>query len=146
MAHEIGHYALNHIYESILFLGLILVLGFLFVHLAFDRVVGRWGQSWRVSGIGDVAGLPLLSALLSIFFFIGTPVLNTYIRVNEAEADLFGLHASRQPEGFAEAALKLGEYRKLDPGRLEEWIFYDHPSGRARIEMAMQWRAEHPVE
>jgi len=39
-------------------------------------------------------------------------------------------------------ALKLGEYRKMDPGPVEEWIFFDHPSGRARIEMAMNWKAE----
>jgi STE24 endopeptidase len=143
MGHEIGHYALNHIYESIVFLGVVLVLGFLFVRWSFDRVVARWGAHWRVSGIGDLAGLPLLSALMAIFFFIGTPFLNTYIRVNEAEADLYGLHSAGQPEGFAEVALKLGEYRKLDPGPLEEWIFFDHPSGRARIEMAMRWKAEH---
>jgi STE24 endopeptidase len=43
-------------------------------------------------------------------------------------------------------ALKLGEYRKLDPGPLEEWVFFDHPSGRTRIHMAMQWRAEHPED
>jgi STE24 endopeptidase len=143
MGHEIGHYALNHIYESIVFLGVVLVLGFLFVWWAFDRVIARWGERWRVEGIGDVAGLPLLSALMAIFFFVGTPVLNTYIRVNEAEADLYGLHAAGEPEGFAEVALKLGEYRKLDPGPIEEWIFFNHPSGRARIEMAMRWKAEH---
>ena len=143
MAHEIGHYALNHIYESIIFLGVVLVLGLLFVRWGFDRAIARWGARWRVDGIGDVAGLPLLSAMFSIYFFLGTPFLNSYIRVNEAEADMFALHASRQPEGFAEVALKLGEYRKLDPGPIEEWIFYDHPSGRARIEMAMRWRKEH---
>jgi len=70
------------------------------------------------------------------------PVLNTYTRVNEAEADIYGLQASREPEGFAEVALKLGEYRKLDPGPFEEWFFFDHPSGRARIAMAMRWKAE----
>jgi STE24 endopeptidase len=39
-------------------------------------------------------------------------------------------------------ALKLGEYRKLAPGPLEEWVFFDHPSGRNRIRMAMRWKAE----
>ena len=58
-----------------------------------------------------------------------TPVINTLIRTEEAEADIFGLNAARQPDGFAEAALQLSEYRKLDPGPLEEWIFFDHPSG-----------------
>jgi STE24 endopeptidase len=72
-----------------------------------------------------------------------TPVFNTLIRTQEAEADIFGLNASQQPDGMAQAALHLGEYRKLDPGKLEEIVFFDHPSGRNRILMAMRWKAEH---
>jgi len=143
MAHEIGHYVLNHMYEMIIYIGIILVLGFIFIRWAFDRVINRWGKGWSVSGIGDLAGMPLLAALFALFFFFMTPFLNTIIRVNEAEADLFALHAARQPDGAAEVALKLGEYRKLDPGPIEEWIFFDHPSGRSRIHMAMTWKAEH---
>ena len=142
MGHEMGHYALNHVYELILSFGLVLAGGFAFVHWGFGRALRRWGGRWGVQGIGDVAGLPLLGALLAIYLFALTPVVNTIIRANESEADLFGLNASRQPEGFAEVALKLGEYRKLDPGPIEEWIFFDHPSGRTRIRMAMDWKAE----
>ena len=32
----------------------------------------------------------------------------------------------------------------MEPGPLEELLFYDHPSGRTRIETAMRWKAEHP--
>jgi STE24 endopeptidase len=54
------------------------------------------------------------------------------------------LNASAQPDGFAQVALKLGEYRKLNPGPIEEFVFFDHPSGRTRIYAAMRWKAEHP--
>jgi hypothetical protein len=37
--------------------------------------------------------------------------------------------------------LKLGKYRKMEPSPLEEFIFFDHPSGRSRIRMAMDWKA-----
>jgi STE24 endopeptidase len=146
MAHELGHYVLNHVYETVVFFIVVLVAGFGFVRFTFDRAVARWGGKWGVSGIGDIAGLPLLGALLAIYFFCLTPILNTYIRTNEAEADIFGLNVAREPEGFAEVSLMLSEYRKLDPGPIEEWIFYDHPSGRARIAMAMQWKAENLEE
>lgn len=142
MAHEIGHYVLNHIYESIVFFAVVLTLAFAFVRWGFEAARGRWGTRWGIEGISDVAGLPLLAAVFSTFFFLATPVMNTYIRTNEAEADIFGLNAAREPDGFAETALKLGEYRKLDPGPFEEWFFFDHPSGRSRIEMAMRWKAE----
>ena len=141
MGHELGHYVLNHVYEGLLELGLMVLLAFAFVRLTFDAVRSRFGARWGVKGIDDPAGLPLVAALFSTFFFLATPAVNTIIRVNEAEADLFGLNASRQPDGFAEVALKLGEYRKLEPGPVEEWIFFDHPSGRERILMAMRFKA-----
>jgi STE24 endopeptidase len=142
MGHEMGHYVLHHIYESILYFGVVLVTGFAFLRWGFGRATARWGERWGVRGVGDPAGLPLLSALLTIFFFVLTPLNNTYIRTNEVEADIFGMNAARQPDGFAEVALLLGEYRKLSPGPVEEWIFFDHPSGRNRILMAMKWKAE----
>ena len=146
MAHEMGHYVLNHMYETIVFFGIILIFGFVFIRWSFEWVRKRWGNRWSVSGIGDLAGMPLLAALFALFFFLITPFMNTFIRVNEAEADLFALHAAREPDGAAEVALKLAEYRKLDPGPIEEWIFYDHPSGRSRIHMAMTWKAENLPE
>ena len=142
MAHEMGHYVLNHIFELLLQIGLLIVVGFAFVRWAFDRVAARWGPRWGIRGIADVAGLPLLVLLLSVFFFVLTPVTNTMIRTQEVEADIFGLNAARQPDGEAEVALKLGEYRKLKPGPVEEFVFFDHPSGYSRILMAMRWKAE----
>ena len=70
------------------------------------------------------------------------PVLNTLVRTQEYEADIFGLNTARQPDGEAEADMLVGEYRKLDPTPLEEFLFFDHPSGRTRIYAAMRWKAE----
>jgi STE24 endopeptidase len=143
MGHEMGHYVLHHVSKSILFFGVVLVAGFAFLRWAFDRAAGRWGEKWGLRGVADPAGLPLLLALFSLYGFVLTPVINTHIRTGESEADIFGLNAAREPDGMAEVALQLSEYRKLDPGPVEEWIFFDHPSGRNRISMAMRWKAEH---
>ncbi|HEV2853902.1 MAG TPA: M48 family metallopeptidase [Thermoanaerobaculia bacterium] len=142
MGHEMGHYVLNHIYKGIFYFGVVLTVGFAFLRWGFERATARWGERWGVRGVGDPAGLPLFAALLSVFFFVLTPLNNTYFRTGEAEADIFGLNAAREPDGFAEVALQLSEYRKLSPGPFEEWIFFDHPSGRNRILMAMRWKAE----
>lgn len=142
MAHEIGHAVLHHIYGAFLFIAVIVVIGFAFLRWSFDWVLKRKGSAWGVSGIGDVAGLPLVVLILSVFFFILTPVTNTYVRTTEAEADLFALNAAHQPDAEAQIDLKLGEYRKLNPGPLEEFLFFDHPSGRSRILMAMRWKAD----
>jgi STE24 endopeptidase len=141
MAHEMGHYVLNHGIKLILYFGLFILGAFAFTHLFFERVVRRWGERWGVRGIADPAGFPLLVLIFSIFFFLITPLANTAVRVTEREADAFGLNTAREADGMAKVALKLGTYRKLDPSPLEEFIFFDHPSGRARIRMAMDWKA-----
>lgn len=143
MAHEMGHYVLNHSAKLLIYFGLFFLVGFAVVRLAFDASVRKWGTRWDVRNIGDPAGLPLLSLLLAAYFFVITPIRNTAIRATEREADAFSINTSREPEGMAKVALKLGTYRKLDPTPLEEFIFFDHPSGRARIRMAMDWKAAH---
>jgi STE24 endopeptidase len=145
MAHEMGHYVLNHIYKLLLQLGVIVLLGFWAVTRLFEKLRVRFEARWKVQDIADPAGLPLLMLLFSAYLFLMTPVVNTVIRVQEQEADLYGINASGQPDGAARAALKASEYRKMEPGPIEEAIFYDHPSGRTRIFTAMRWKAEHPV-
>ena len=144
MGHEMGHYVLNHSYKGVVIFGVIIVIGFAFLRWAFDRANARFGARWDVRGVGDTAGLPLFALLLAFYFFLLTPVVNTVVRTMEYEADMFGLNAARQPDGFASTALKLSTYRKIDPTPLEEKIFYDHPSGHTRIFSAMRWKAEHP--
>jgi STE24 endopeptidase len=146
MGHELGHYVLNHGYKGVVFFSLLIAAGFWFTHWFYGAVSARWGAGWGLRGIDDFAGLPLLMAGLGLFMFLATPVRNTLIRTQEAEADIFGLNAARQPDGFATTALKLAEYRKLAPGKWEEIIFFDHPSGYQRVLMAMRWKAEHQPE
>lgn len=144
MGHEMGHYVLNHVYELLLSFGVLIAMGFAAIARVFPALAARYAGRWGVRGIEDPAGLPLIVLLFSAYFFLITPIANSIVRSNESEADVFGLNAAGEPEGFAETALLLGEYRKLHPGRLEEIIFFDHPSGYTRIHTAMQWRAERP--
>jgi STE24 endopeptidase len=143
LGHEMGHYVLSHQALLTTWLGLVFFIGFAFVNWLFGRLVGAFGRRWDVAGIDDPAGLPVLAAGASLFLLLATPVLNTIVRTAEAQADIFGLNTARQPDGFATVSLKLSNYRKLDPSRIEELVFYDHPSGRTRISGAMRWKAEH---
>ena len=142
MGHEMGHYVLHHIYQDILFFGVVIVIAFALLHWTLNWSLKLWGEKWKIRGIGDAAVLPLVVLLVSIFGFAMTPILNTQTRTQEGEADMYGLNASRLPDGFAQAAIHLGEYRKMNPGPVEEFVFFDHPSGRNRIYAAMRWKAE----
>jgi STE24 endopeptidase len=142
MGHEMGHYVMHQIDINIVFTAILAFLGFASLRWAIDRCLRRWGAKWDIRGIGDPAVLPLVTLLVSIFLFVLTPITNTQTRIGEQEADIFGLNASRQPDGFAQAAIQLAQYRKMNPGPLEEFVFYDHPSGYNRIHNAMRWKAE----
>ncbi len=144
MGHEMGHYVLNHEYKGLVISGVLILIGFAFVNWGINFALARWGSAWDIRGITDVAVLPLAAILFFSYLFVTTPISNTVTRTMEFEADMYGLNAAQQPDGEANVDMMLGEYRKLDPGPIEEFIFYDHPSGRTRITAAMRWKAEHP--
>ncbi|HEX4370133.1 MAG TPA: M48 family metallopeptidase [Rhizomicrobium sp.] len=143
LGHEMGHYVMGHMTRLILLTGLVIIVAFAFMHWGFIFATELFGGQWQVRRVEDIAGLPLLVALFSVFFFLATPITNTISRTTEHQADVFGLDAVRKPDAFATIALKLSTYRKLEPGKWEEIIFYDHPSGRTRIMDSMVWKKEH---
>ncbi len=142
MGHEMGHYVMHHIYNGLMFSVIVVVVMFSLLRWGLDRLVGVFGRRWQLQSTTDLAAVPLAILILITISFVLTPIQNSYTRMQEYEADIYGLNASRQPDGEAEVDLLLGEYRKLEPGPLEEALFFDHPSGRTRIKAAMRWKAE----
>ena len=146
MGHEMGHYKLNHIQKLLAYLTLMSLILFVILYLVAPRILARLGNRWSVREISDPASAPLLFMLLSILSVPGGIIFNSIIRHHESEADAFGLEAAREPDGFAMTAMQLSEYRKVEPSAVEEFLFYDHPSGRTRVRMAMDWKAKHLAE
>ena len=143
MGHELGHYVLGHSVSLLIGFTLIAGLFLLVLDRATPWLVRRFGDRWRIAGRDDPAIVVPATIVASVLALLLTPVTNSLIRFHEMQADYFGINTSRAPDGWARVALKLGEYRKLEPGALEEIVFFDHPSGRTRILMAMRWKAHH---
>lgn len=143
MGHELGHYVLNHSFSLLLGFGLIILFGYLAIARVVPAMLRRWGARWGVDRIDDPAAVPAAFIVLAVFFMLATPFTNSLTRMHEQEADIFGLNAARAPDGFAKIAMKLSTYRKIEPSKWEEIIFYDHPSGHTRVLTAMKWKAEH---
>jgi STE24 endopeptidase len=146
MGHEMGHYVLGHVLRTILYFSLLIIAFLLFLWWATPRILARHGQKWGVRDVADPAVTPLFAMIAAVAAMLATPLFNTIVRTQESEADAFGLDAAREPDGFALTAMKLSEYRKIEPSPLEEAIFFDHPSGRTRVHMAMEWKARHLAE
>ena len=143
VGHEMGHYVLGHARRGLLFLVLLAAISLWIVSRAAPALIKRHGERWGVRNLADPASMPVLSILFAILGVIATPITNTITRTAESDADAFGLNTAREPDGFASAAMKLSEYRKIEPDPLEEMVFYDHPSGATRVRMSMQWKKDH---
>jgi STE24 endopeptidase len=144
MGHELGHYVLHHVLRLVIYDSLVFALGYAFIHWSASRLIARWRDRFALRDLSDIAALPLVAALFTSFLFLATPLLNSITRSAEQEADIFGLNTAREPYGFAMAAMRLSSYRKLEPTRLEEIVFFDHPSGHTRVYDSMRWLKENP--
>ena len=146
MGHEMGHYVLNHVQWMIAQFA-VLILGIMYLlWWSVPRLIARYGHAWGVTGASDLAAVPLYYLIAAALSLVATPITKTLIRRHEIQADAFGLDAAREPDGFAATAMQLSEYRKIEPGPIEEALFFDHPSGRTRVHMAMVWKAAHLAE
>ena len=143
MGHEMGHYKLYHIQKLLAYLAVMTLIGFAIVAWAAPRILARHGERWGVREVADPASAPLLNGILTVLLVPAGILFNSIIRHHESEADAFGLAAAKEPDGFAMTAMQLSEYRKIEPAAWEEMLFYDHPSGRTRVKMAMDWKAAH---
>jgi STE24 endopeptidase len=141
VGHEMGHYKRGHIFIEAIILGLLALAFFGLANLLFpfaERFLKTGSRS-----IADPVGLPALFAVLTTLVLISTPMRNTLTRLLESDADAFSLRVAHEPDGLAKALVKTSEYRADSPSDLEEFIFYDHPSVRRRVQRAMDWKAAH---
>jgi STE24 endopeptidase len=143
VGHEMGHYARQHILWQLGAMIPLLVLAFFLVDRLFP-LASRLLGAGDVRGISDPAGYPVFTAILVVLGLLGTPIMNTMIRTGEIDADNYSLRTAREPDGLAKALVKTIEYRAANPGKLEEIIFYSHPSVSWRVRNAMDWKAANP--
>jgi STE24 endopeptidase len=88
--------------------------------------------------------LPVLVFMVSLLLLLAQPVVNGTIRMGENEADQYSLETVNLPDALASALVKTAEYRYPRPGRLQEILFYTHPSVERRVRRAMDWKAASP--
>jgi STE24 endopeptidase len=144
--HEMGHYVLGHVRQGIQFAIALLLL---FLYLAFRSlhwVLARWGETWAIRGPDDLASLPALLLLLSVFGFLSTPIQNAFSRHLEQQADQYGLEVihgqiADAPVVAAHAFQVLGEVDLEEPNpspAVKLW-FYNHPPLDERMRFAQTY-------
>ncbi|MEA3079588.1 MAG: endopeptidase [Sphingomonadales bacterium] len=139
--HEIGHYVLKHSWWGILFFSLAAIILFWIADRTFPWFARRFGST---ATLAEPRGIPVLVFMGSLLGLVSSPATNTFSRTLETQADMYSLQTENRPDALSTALVKTAEYRYPRPGKIEEVVFYDHPSVEARVRRAMEWKAAHP--
>jgi Zn-dependent protease with chaperone function len=144
--HEMGHYVLNHVPKGLAFGAVFLLVLFYLGYCTVGGLLRRSGQRWGIRGIDDLASLPVLLLLLSIFGFIAGPISNAFSRYQEHQADQYGLEVTHglTPDSSqiaAQAFQVLGEVglSDPDPSPVNVFLFYNHPAISDRVRFVLDY-------
>jgi STE24 endopeptidase len=146
VGHEMGHYVLGHIFQGILFFSVLLLLLLFVLSRVVRWTISRWGAPLGIRGLDDWASLPVLLLFVVLFTFLGEPVINSFSRYQEHEADRYGLEVTHglvpdSSQAAAEAFQILGEsyLSHPDPPAFIKFWLYDHPPVAERLKFARDY-------
>jgi STE24 endopeptidase len=138
MGHEIGHHVYGHIWKFTMLIAAIFLLMLFIANQILQAGSGLFG----VQHSDSVASLPLLALTLGLLYAGVSPLLNTISRWAEGQCDQYELDLVEKPSDYISAMRKLCDQnlRYAYPNRFIEFVFYDHPSGKKRIERALTYK------
>jgi STE24 endopeptidase len=136
VGHELGHYVLGHVWTSVLLSSVLTVLGLLGAHLLSSFVLARFGTRMGFDRLSDLASLPLLMLILSLFSLAITPAALAFSRYHERQADRFGLELTHDNHNAATAFVALQEQNLSipRPGLLYKVFRASHPPIGERVD------------
>ncbi|MCH8069529.1 MAG: M48 family metallopeptidase [Candidatus Marinimicrobia bacterium] len=132
LAHELGHFKLNHLWKMMMFGTLLTFLGLWIVSVIYSK----WIIFFGFSDITQFAVLPLLGLIMGIYGLVTGPIQNSVSRHHEREADQFSRELLGNSKQMIAALEKLAEQNLADrdPHPVVEFLFHSHPSIKHRIE------------
>jgi Zn-dependent protease with chaperone function len=142
MGHELGHYVLGHVRESIIVSSLGVFLLLFCLHRASDIALRRWGDRLGIHSLADPAALPLILILLNLGGLVASPASLAYSRWHEHEADRFALELTRDNLHGASAfvALQTSNLSFPYPGPVFRLFRSSHPPIGRRVEFCNEYR------
>jgi STE24 endopeptidase len=137
LAHELAHHVHRDIWTSVLYDLALTFIGFFAAHVALQRAV----PFFRLQGIGDPAGIPILLLTAGTIGLCVKPLLNAVSRSHERRADSFALKMTKNPSAFITAMKRLGQQNLAEdsPSKLVQAFFYTHPPIKERLRAAQSW-------
>ncbi len=139
LAHEFGHHVHRHILQIIALQSAATFVGFYLI----QRLLNRLGPHFGFHGAADFANLPLLALIAAALSLVLLPLVNSYSRAMERQADAYALRSIASSASFISSMEKLAELNLAErqPHPWIEFIFHSHPSIRKRIAFAEKFSA-----
>jgi STE24 endopeptidase len=144
--HEMGHYVLNHIYITLVYIGLLMLVAFWLGYGIVQALLRRYGAQWRIESQNDWAALAIYLMVLAVLTFATEPIVNGFSRAHEHAADVYGQEVIHgivaNPQQTAVAAFQVLGENSLDdptPHPFVEWWSYGHPAIWQRSAFAAQY-------
>lgn len=135
-AHEMGHYKLNHIRNSMILEMIVLVLTVILVHNILLKIKGR---EYRT-----IDNLPFILVVFNILSILISPLETGYSRKIETQADNFAMEVTKDPvtNGMLELRFIESNLTPVDVNKFYKWMAYDHPTCKERIENSNKYIIE----
>ena len=132
IAHEIGHYIHKDLIKGIFLQAILFLFSFFIIHLTMTKLVSLIG----LQGLSDFSGFPIFLIISLIISLIVLPIINTITRQLEYAADKTAFELADHKCAFISALTKLTEQNlgEFEPNPIKEFIFYNHPSTKKRVE------------
>jgi len=144
--HEMGHYALNHVWKGLAFISAMVFVLLFLGHRTIGWLLTQRGKSWGVREIGDWAALPALLLLVTFFGFAANAVGNAYSRYQENQADISSLEITHgivpdPGQACAVSYQMFGEqvFVDPDPNPVDVFLFFDHPTVKHRVHLCLTY-------
>jgi STE24 endopeptidase len=146
VGHELGHYVLGHVWKGFLFFVVGMFFGLYVAYRLLQWTLARWAKKWGVRGQEDWAALAVLLLIMHVLEFVGMPIGNGFSRMQEHEADVYGLELTHglipdSSEVAARAFQVLGNVDLADPNpsRFITFWLYSHPPLADRLNFARNY-------
>ncbi len=147
VAHEIGHWKNNHVLKNIFlsFAGSVLMTWI--VYFTYSAICCYTGSDYPhfslldgsalTMSISDIGGLPLISAILTIFSFWLAPIENIVSRKFEVTADTYEIGMGGHPEIYIKSMVQLAKDNRsfLFPHPLVTFWYASHPPILERVKL-----------
>ena len=144
LAHEIGHYVMNHVYLGtagylILSFFLLLAVSFLYPRVWKGINKNKVGQSRT-----DLRAMPVLLLIVSLLLTALQPVSLYVSRQIETAADRYAVETTENLKAGVDSYERLARQSKSDisPAVWIKWWRYSHPTIRERIQLVKEEAAE----